>query len=198
MTACFIPDSAPPAGEAGDSEQDLAWLPNLRNELPFGFGGKTLSAPFARASEAHRKPGPATDGRRTSTAKFQNSTREFRRDTYPARMGGKEDRCGGRGFADLSPCVSAANGLSGILRVHWNRRTSATYTQTRFDRSLSDIPWDGDGRYPHSMECYGFESKVSPPAAIPIVGLPLGRSTGLQGVRFHLRCNACWPARKAC
>ena len=40
MWACFIPDSAPPAWETGDSEPVLAGLPNRRGLcFPTGFGG---------------------------------------------------------------------------------------------------------------------------------------------------------------
>jgi hypothetical protein len=70
MHAAFIPDSAPPAGETGDSEPVLAGIPN-RKERAFhpGFGGKTIGPFGPRLPKLYRNSSQATDGRRASTAK---------------------------------------------------------------------------------------------------------------------------------
>jgi len=79
-------------------------------------------------------------------------------------------RCGGRGFADLSPCVSGRQWIERDLRCVFRPLSSRRYT-SGFDQSLSEIPWDGNSRYPHSRGCYGFEPEVSPPVPIPLVGV---------------------------
>src|SRR5436190_18323154 len=59
----------------------------------------------------------------------------------------------------------------------------------------SDTRWGGDKRYPHTIRCYGFEPKISPPT-------PCRSQTAvrvfktLREVQFHRTCNASWPRRK--
>ena len=55
----------------------LAGLPNFPEDAPLeNFGGENLAAPFARASEATRNFGPATDGLRASTKKNSKLTND--------------------------------------------------------------------------------------------------------------------------
>jgi hypothetical protein len=73
-TGCraFDPDSAPPAGVASDSGQVLAWPPN-RSGLTSRPVSAETAGPFRPGFRRHRNSNPATDGRRTSTVKTQDS-----------------------------------------------------------------------------------------------------------------------------
>ena len=77
---------------------------------------------------------------------------------------GKKFVAGGRAFgglpSDLSPCVSAAQWFGKHLR---RSRPAGWRVDPPIQCCSSDTRWDGDDRYPHTTQCYGFEPKISPP-----------------------------------
>ena len=106
----------------------------------------------------------------------------------------KRDVAGGRGFADLSPCVSGRQWFESHLRGLLESLDGTT-CKPRFDVRLCEIRWDGNASYPDTTGCYGSPSKFFPPAASSECAQPceLQDSTGSS---LPPQCNASCAGRK--
>ena len=111
----------------------------------------------------------------------------------------KQIRCGGRGLRTFAvrarpPVVGAASSKTAEALDGASYQLDSVLAEAVGLVSVCD-PKGSPGLVP---QCFRTSPKISPPSTHPrFPGVDAVRPlTGLRRTQYHLKCNACWPARE--
>ena len=121
-------------------------------------------------------------------------------DTSGVRRGLVRESLRRPGASDFRRACPAANGWSRIFKgsgsAGWRFITNSIAGSLKLLGLVSVC--DPKGSPGLAPQCFGTSHEISPPSTHPrFPGVDAVRPfTGLRRTQYHLKCNACWPARK--